>query len=144
MKKYLVLLLLVSGVSLVYTSGASAVILCDNFGREWDIQLGACADWNAPLTQCLTGARDVNNEPGCGPLQLDGTYVRILGVFSVTTYDTPADTCVSAHWSGRGSLTSSSGSIEGNVSNEPGQFSTFTLGNCNSARVEGGEDPNQP
>jgi hypothetical protein len=139
-------LLSMSMVCLAVAGGVEAATLCDNFGREWTVNLVACSGWNAPLTQCITGARDINNELGCGPLRLDGTYVKFLGVFSVTAYDTPSDACISTHWSGRGSLTSTSGNISGVVSNEGGTFGAFTLNTCGSTSSvdDGGDDPARP
>lgn len=130
-------------VAYVAASAAAAAVLCDNFGREWDFNVGACpAEAGLPAwTKCVTGARDINNELGCGRLALDG--IVVLGVMSVTAYDTPSDDCVSAHWKGRKPFGSKV--YTGVVSNEFGPFGPFTLGPCvEGTNAEGDSDPAQP
>jgi hypothetical protein len=118
-------------------SAATPVTMCDNYGRQWSITFGQCpADANMPAwVRCLTGARDVNNDLGCGPFPLDG--IATLGLISVTAYDQSGN-CQTAAWKGRYStgIMGFSGEVSNNTSIPFGTF-TLTLGACSSATAAG-------
>jgi hypothetical protein len=134
LKKLLTSVVVCSAVALLLPSTASAVLLCDNFGREWDVTFATCAD--ADAGKCATGFRDINDELGCGPLPVYGTLVS--GVFSVAALDTPADTCVTVAWRGSYDGVQVSGSFQ----SETLSTGSFTLGSCapgpqdNNANIE--------
>jgi hypothetical protein len=122
LKKVLTAVVVCSAVALFLPSSASALILCDNFGREWDVTLTTCAD--ADTGKCANGFRDINNELGCGPLPVFGTLVA--GVLSVSALDTPDDTCVTVAWRGSYDGVQVSGSFESELL----ATGSFTLGAC--------------
>jgi hypothetical protein len=118
-------------VLMAVPSTTQAFPACDNFGQDWGITLGPFGGV-FPGTLLVTGCRDCNASlscaPGVGPFALDGAAVITSGsnlVWSMTAYDTPADGCVSTHWTG--SHPGTSLVVNGQVSNEGGPFGTFTL-----------------
>ena len=115
----------------------SAFQACDNFGREWNIELAPCAA--AGIGRCVTGVRDVDGSLGCGTFRLDGTLIG--GVFSTTAFDTEDDDCASTHWTC--TFQGGGAGCVGDVSNEDGPFGGFTLSRCNvpSAQAVDSADP---
>ena len=122
LKKLLASVVFCSAVALALPSNASAVLLCDNFGREWDITLTNCSDANSG--KCVDGFRDINNELGCGPRPVYGTFVN--AVLSVAALDDPNDSCVTVGW--RGSYNGVS--VSGSFKSELLATGSFTLGPC--------------
>jgi len=122
LKKLLTSVVVCSAVALVFPSSASAVTVCDNFGREWDLAFSACPD--APGGMCVSGSRDIFNELGCGPFPVYGTFVK--NVFSVTTLDDAVDACVSVSWRGPYNGINVTGTWE----NEGPSTGAFTLAPC--------------
>ena len=129
---------------------------CDDFGQDWNIILGPFGG-TFPGALVVSGCRDCDASsacsPGTGPFLIDGSAAVTAGtggapfnlLWSITTFDTPADGCLSAHWTGFHPSTSPN--VNGRVSNENGAFGTFTLSLGVSCRV-GAEvksgDPNVP
>jgi hypothetical protein len=128
LKKVLLAIAVCGALALVLPTSASAVLLCDDFGREWDITFANCAD--ATSGKCVSGARDINDELGCGPAPVFGTFVK--GVLSVVTLDDDADTCISVGWRGSYNGVSVSGSFESEVL----ATGPFTLGPCAGAGAD--------
>jgi len=108
---------------------------CDSFGQDWKITLGPYGG-TFPGTFLLSGCRDCNNSLGCGgSLPLDGAVVLhgTTRIYSLTAYSPIGSSCVSTHWTGA----QSGLVVSGNVSNNFGPFSTFTLSlqtACSSVR----------
>ena len=123
---------LVTLTLLFLTPFAMGVInACDNFGQDWQITFGAFGG-TFPGTQIVSGCRDCDASLGCGgSLSLDGALVRGSGglIFSTTAYNPVGGSCYSTHWTG---VLTPGSSIAGNVSNDAGPFSSFTInaGGC--------------
>ncbi len=117
---------------------------CDNFGQGWKITWGPFGG-TFPGTYLVSGCRDCSASLGCGgPLPLDGDVVVHAGVkiWSVTAYSPVGSACLSSHWTGQQTGNVQGGSVAGNVSNNSGPFSTFTLtlgGTCAAKTLT---DPN--
>jgi len=133
---------------------------CDDFGQDWNIVLGPFGGV-FPGTLLVSGCRDCDASFECspdggggtGPFPIDGAAVVTAGtggapfslLWSITTFDAPADGCVSAHWTGFHPSTSPN--VMGRATNESGTAFPFTLSLGASCRV-GAEvkagDPNAP
>lgn len=131
---------------------------CDDFGQDWNIVLGPFGGV-FPGTLIVSGCRDCDANFSCilgggggtGPFLIDGAAVVGAGsggapfslLWSITTYDTAADDCVSAHWTGFHQSTSPN--VNGRVSNENGPQGTFSLSlgvSCRAGAEAKGADPN--
>jgi hypothetical protein len=137
LKKLLISVVVCSAVALVLPSSASAILLCDNFGREWELTPAVCAD--ADAGKCADGFRDINNELGCGVVPVFGTLVN--GVLSVSALTDPDSGCITVAW--RGSYDGFD--VDGSFRSEIGATGSFTLGPCLAAPQDNndklGEDP---
>jgi hypothetical protein len=108
---------------------ASTFGACDNFGQGWKITWGPFGG-TFPGTYLVSGCRDCSASLGCGgPLPLDGTVVMhgSSKIWSVVAYSPVGSSCLSSQWSGLQAGTVMAGTVNGNVSNNSGPFSTFTL-----------------
>jgi hypothetical protein len=132
LKKLLVSVVVCSAVGLVLPSSASAILLCDNFGREWELTLAPCAD--ADSGKCADGFRDINDELGCGSVPVFGTLVN--GVLSVSALTDPDSGCITVAW--RGSYDGFQ--VSGSFKSEIGATGAFTLGPCSIAAPEGNNE----
>lgn len=136
MNKKLFSFAMVVGLCLLATA-ASAVTLCDGFGRTWDLTVSTCS--SCGNGKCLDGVRDVNNDLGCGPVTTVGCLSN--GAFSVATvYDSAQPGgCVSVQWRG----TVGGGGVSGDWTNP---FGTGTWdASVGACRVAGdtGFDPSR-
>jgi hypothetical protein len=143
--KYAVALLV-----LVMTAPSSyAIPACDNFGQDWNINLGAFGG-SFPGALLISGCRDCNASLSCGAaLPLDGAATLTAGtggapfstMWSLTAYRPGSGGCVSTHWNG--TLPAGALAVAGTVSNEFGPFgaATIRLGTSCRAGSAAGRDP---
>lgn len=144
-RKAAVILAFAIAALVVAPSTTQAFPACDNFGQDWNINLGPFGG-TLPGTLIVSGCRDCNSSLGCGhPLALDGTIIVVAPaslILSVAAYDSPADSCVSTFWRGNTPLPSLTTS--GQVSNELGPFGPFTLALGSTACRESSPDGTDP
>jgi hypothetical protein len=152
--KRLLCLVLVTAVSSI-PSTIHAIPACDNFGQDWDVTLGPFGG-TYPGTLTVAGTRDSDGSlacsPGSGPFAVFGAAVITAAsggapfslLWSMTSFDTPADGCVSVAW--RGSMPSTSTTVRGDFRNEAGGTGSFSLALGSTAcRIESdGPDPSAP
>src|SRR5579884_2548964 len=86
--------LMAVGLLLLTAIGSWAFPACDNFGQDWNINLGAFGG-TFPGTMIVSGCRDCNGSLGCGgSLPLDGAAALTVGapgsaysvIWSLTAY----------------------------------------------------------
>ncbi len=114
---------------------AGAILLCDNFGRTWDLAISG---------DTLSGIRDTQDDLLCGGLFTHGMYGSSFGGthFVVTSMEGNGN-CRAVIWDGIWTGTSGSGTWFANNGIESGAFS-LTQGACPlSSAAASGDDPSK-
>jgi hypothetical protein len=146
--RHILFLALCGVLTFAFPMGLAAFPACDNFGQDWNINLGPYGG-SFPGTLVVSGCRDCDGSLGCGGVPpLDGAAVLTAGtggspytiMWSMVAYRPGSGSCVSTHWNG--SSPAGSTSVRGTVSNEFGPFGNMNIRLGDSCReASGGDDP---
>lgn len=108
---------------------SSAFMLCDNYGKTWNLK----ATGNT-----LEGVRDTQNLLGCGDLYVRGAFYSNPTKFVITSMQGNGS-CVPVIWDGVW-ITAGSGTWYNNNGTGTGTF-TLTDGACDAVAVNNVDDP---
>lgn len=111
-------------------SQSSALKLCDNFGKTWDLQTTG---------NTLEGIRDTTDLLGCGGTYVRGAYYGSPTKFVLTSLEGNGN-CVAVIWDGVWQFNAGSGTWYNNNGVGTGGF-TFTAGACQAAVADNVNDP---
>lgn len=122
-------------MSMFAASSAGAILLCDNFGKTWDI---------TPSGDTLQGVRDTDGIECGEPLFVHGMFGPGFGGthFVVTSLYPPTSTCQAVIWDGRWDGSSALGTWVNENGTKAGPF-TFTSGACPAIASGVGDDPSK-